>query len=52
MRQFVPQGLRISNFENWHISVDEIVCAYRKSDLQPGAGTQSFRPDEANGQGT
>ena len=34
-------------------------CAYRKSDLQPGAGTQSYKPDisiraspEANGQGT
>ena len=27
-------------------------CAYRKSDLQPEAGTQSYRPDEANGQGT
>ena len=26
--------------------------AYRKSDLQPEAGTQSYRPDEANGQGT
>jgi len=38
----------------WHrrLIAQKYDCAYRKSDPQTEAGTQSYRPDEANGQGT